>query len=494
MLGITGGNAMTDPFRVRKPAVAGSFYPDDPDRLNNDIRSFLENVPKHTSRNKPLVLIEPHAGYVYSGQVAAYGYKLLQNTEIRTVAVISPSHMESFPFVSVFDGDSYETPLGRIDVDHELAEAIASTAPDSIKLSSNGHILPGTSRQEHALEVQLPFLQHVLSDFSIVPIVMGDQSWEFCAALGAALTPHFERHDFLVVVSSDLSHFHEYESANKMDGTFCRLMADMNPRELYDSIRKHESEACGAGPVIASLIAAREAGADECVILNAANSGDITGDRGSVVGYASAVVRRGGAHAEEEAEETSENEALLSASEEKYLIALARHAIAETAGVDVDKPEPLDTPGLMDTKGAFVTIKIGGRLRGCIGMIESLQPLTETIGDMARAAATSDPRFPAISEDEYPRVEIEISVLSRPHATASWEEIIVGRDGIIVEKGLSRGLLLPQVAVEAGWDAKTFLEFTCEKAGLPPGAWRDEDTEILTFSAHVFGETETKGL
>ncbi len=481
---------MKEPFRAREPAVAGSFYPDNPDQLRRDIHSFLENVPKESSPGRPLVLIEPHAGYVYSGQVAAYGYKLIENMEIRTVAVISPSHMESFPFVSIFDGDSYETPLGRIEVDRELAEVIASAAPDSIKLSERGHILPGSARQEHALEVQLPFLQHVLHNFSIVPIVMGDQSWDYCAALGDALAPHLKRHDFLVVVSSDLSHFHGYDSANTMDGLFCRLMSSMKPRDLYDSVRKHECEACGTGPVIASLIAGLHAGADECTILHAANSGDITGDRGSVVGYASAVIRRAARPGFKETEETSTEDVPLTAAEQSYLLELARHSIATTTGIAVDPPAAMNTPGLLETKGAFVTLKLGGRLRGCIGMIEAQQPLIDTIVEMARAAATSDPRFPALSEEEFPRLEIEISVLSRPRIVESWEDITVGRDGIIIEKGLNRGLLLPQVAIETGWDAKTFLEFTCEKAALPPDAWRDDDAKIFTFAAHVFGESK----
>jgi AmmeMemoRadiSam system protein B/AmmeMemoRadiSam system protein A len=485
---------MPEPSRARKPGVSGSFYPDDPSRLKRDIHAFLDNVPDREVRGRPLVLIEPHAGYVYSGQVAAYGYKLLKNAGIKKVAVISPSHVESFPFSSIYDGSAYETPLGAIPVDKELARDIAARAPDSIRLSDRGHVLAGSPRQEHALEVQLPFLQTVLRDFTLVPIVMGDQSWDQCRALGHALYPFLERPDFLVVVSSDLSHFHGYEAANEMDGMFCRLMSRMAPDELYDAVRIHDCEACGAGPVVASMIAAKRAGGDECIVLHAANSGDVSGDRGSVVGYASAVIRQSvpPTQTEDDAVNQAADTALTDA-EKAHLLSLARHAVAVTTGIESHPPAALDTPGLKDAKGAFVTLKIAGRLRGCIGMIESRQPLTETVVEMARAAATGDPRFAVLSGEEFSRILIEISVLSKPRLVESWKDITVGRDGVIVEQGLNRGLLLPQVAVEAGWDAKAFLEFTCEKAALPRDAWRDDDTRIHTFSADVFAEDSSPG-
>jgi hypothetical protein len=485
---------MEKPARVRKPAVAGTFYPGDPRTLRRDIESFLSRVPKLPLEGRPLVLIEPHAGYMYSGQVAAHGYKLIENLDIRTVVVVSPSHMEYFPFASVFDGDAYETPLGRIAIDSDVAHAIGSSDPAWIRLSDRGHIQPGSYRQEHALEVQLPFLQSVLREFRIVPIVMGDQNWELCLALGGAIAPHLARKDTLVVVSSDLSHFHAYDAAKTMDGLFCELVEEMNPQRLYESIRHNECEACGAGPVIASLIAGQRAGALDCRILHAANSGDVTGERDSVVGYAAGVVRSGDGDSEKHVDDEKAEESVLTPEEQGHLLDVARHCVEASVGLPSDPPSDMTTQSLLERRGAFVTLKTRGRLRGCIGMVESRKPLRDTVAEMARAAALSDPRFLPLVANELPALAIEISVLSPLRLIRSPEEIVVGKHGLVVERGLNRGLLLPQVASEAGWSVETFLGFTCEKAGLPRDAWRDENTRISVFTAVVFGDDKKGSL
>jgi hypothetical protein len=429
---------------------------------------------------------------MYSGQVAAHGYKLLQGRDVRTVAVLSPSHMEYFPFASVYDGDAYETPLGRIDVDKDAARTIVSMDPERIRLSARGHLHPGSHRQEHALEVQLPFLQTVLRNFRIVPVVMGDQDWELCSTLGNALVPHMARSDFIVVVSSDLSHFHGYDTANSLDALFCGLVEDMDPERLYRSVRGNECEACGAGPVIASLVASRQAGATACRILHAANSGDVTGDRHSVVGYASAVIESAASGDGKQMEEEGAVPVELTAEEQSYLLDLARSTVQLAAGADADPPAELSTTRLLEPRGAFVTLKIAGRLRGCIGMVDTPKPLKATVTEMARAAALSDPRFSPLRAEELAGVEIEISVLSPLRRIRSPEEIVLGVHGLVVEKGRRRGLLLPQVAAEAGWDIETFLRFTCEKAGLPPAAWKDDDAMIWAFSAFVFGDRKRR--
>ena len=483
-----GGLVMEKSTRVRRSAVAGSFYPRSPQTLRRDIETYLSRVPAAATEGRPLVLIEPHAGYMYSGQVAAHGYKLLENRAIKTVAVVSPSHMEHFPFVSVFAGDAYETPLGRIEIDKDVAGAISGDDPERIKLSGRGHIHTGSYRQEHALEVQLPFLQSVLEKFRLVPIVMGDQSWELCSALGKALAPHMAREDFLVVVSSDLSHFHEDATAKTMDGLFCDLIESMDARGLYESVRRNECEACGAGPVIASLIAGERAGATVCRVLYSATSGDVTGERDSVVGYAAAVVQAENVGKETRMEEERIEDAALTEKEQSILLGIARHAVEKTAGTPGEPPPDMTTQALLDKRGAFVTLKIGGRLRGCIGMVEPRRPLKDTVAEMARAAAVSDPRFLPVDEREIPSLDIEISVLTPPRRVRSHDEIVVGTHGLVIENGPHRGLLLPQVATEAEWDVETFLGYTCEKAGLPRNAWRDKETKIFVFSAQVFGE------
>jgi AmmeMemoRadiSam system protein A len=269
-----------------------------------------------------------------------------------------------------------------------------------------------------------------------------------------------------------------------MDETFCSLAEQMDPKRLYESVRQRKSEACGAGPVVASLIAGRRAGATQCRVLHAANSGDITGDRTSVVGYAAAAVFK----QPRRSDAVEDSETALSRKEQTYLLELARASVETAAGAPGELPEPMGSSRLIEPRGAFVTLKTHGRLRGCIGTIEPIKPLHETVREMARAAALNDPRFTPLGEDELPALDIEISAMSPLRRVTSADEIVVGTHGLVIEKGLHRGLLLPQVAVEHGWDAETFLGYTCEKAGLDRNAWRDEDTVIFVFSADVFGE------
>ncbi len=278
-------------FSVRKPVVAGSFYPQNASDLKSQILDLLARAKESTADEKItgriFALVAPHAGYIYSGLVAAHGYKLIENSSFRTVVVISPSHMEHFPFASVFSGEAYETPLGAIPVDQKVAEEIASNDKLVIR-SDKGHIQSHLPHREHSLEVQLPFLQSVLEDFKIVPIVMGDQGWEVCAALGETLGRVIEKPDILAVASTDLSHFHSYDEAERLDKNFCRILEEMDPEMLFEAVQRHECEACGAGPVIAVTIAAKIAGAEACRVLARRNSGDVLGDGSSVVGYTSA--------------------------------------------------------------------------------------------------------------------------------------------------------------------------------------------------------------
>jgi AmmeMemoRadiSam system protein B/AmmeMemoRadiSam system protein A len=476
---------MKEHQRVRKATVAGMFYPGDATTLRSNLNSLLNSVDVPPPSGRPVVLVEPHAGYQYSGRVAAHGYKLLLDRDIRTVVVISPSHVEYFAGVSAFAGDAYETPLGTVDVDQSLVDTIVDANP-LIEKSQRGHVQE-RRRGEHALEVQLPFLQAVLRRFTIVPVVMGDQSWEYCRALGDALGPVLQRPDVLIVASSDLSHFYSDKVARKLDEVFLERLTAMDPRQLYESVQNKSCEACGAGPVIAALIAASYIESPTCRVLSTANSGDVTGDRSQVVGYASAVVLESGK--ERLNRVATESDFALNADERSYLLKQARHAIGESLGITQGKlPAKPDSTVLGTSRGCFVTLKIGGRLRGCIGIIEPKKPLSDIVSEMARAAAFSDPRFSRLSPEELSEVRIEISVLSPLQEITGPESIEVGRHGLVVERGGRRGLLLPQVAGEFGWDAITFLERTSEKAGLAPDAWADPSSKVLAFSATVFAE------
>jgi AmmeMemoRadiSam system protein B/AmmeMemoRadiSam system protein A len=466
---------------IRKPAVAGQFYPSDPAALRKEIEDFLRKAEPHGIPGEIITLISPHAGYMYSGHVAAAGYSLLEKGQFETVVVISPCHVEFFRFASIYDGDAYETPLGRVEVDRELSEKIASLS-DFVRIAPDGHGIGRNGRGEHSLEVQIPFLQVALGDFRIVPIVMGDQSQDIVDGLGAALAGALADRNVLIVASTDLSHFHDDGTARNLDGEFIERLEAFDISGLKNSIASGKTEACGGGPSAAAMIAASGLGGSECTILKYANSGDISGDRGNVVGYVSAAIS--GTRAADPSDGDVDRDTRI------FLLRHARWVIRDHLGMDsteIDKP---DSPILDEKRGGFVTLKKNGRLRGCIGYIEAVKPLFETVTEMAYSAAFNDYRFEPVDRDEVDELAIEISVLSPVRVIDDPSEIIVGRHGIILSAVGKRGLLLPQVAVEYGWDRDTFLDQTCIKAGLPKGAWRKSMTTIEIFSAEIFSEEE----
>jgi len=266
---------------IRRSAVAGSFYPGDPETLAHQIKGYLSKVgPAGISNIKAVV--SPHAGYTYSGQVAAYSYRQVQGSEYESVIVIAPSHSEYFDYVSVYHGHAYETPLGLVVVDRERAAMLKDSSP-VIELSHSGH------GSEHSLEVQLPFLQVVLGkDIRIVPIVIGNQNAENISGLGKAVGELFSGEKILIVASTDLSHYHPYDTAVSMDSYVGDLIGSFDSRKLMEDFTGENAEMCGGGPVISAMIASSIMGADSSVVLKYANSGDVSGDKSAVVGYLSA--------------------------------------------------------------------------------------------------------------------------------------------------------------------------------------------------------------
>jgi MEMO1 family protein len=486
---------------VRKPAVAGQFYTADPAALRKEILGYLEAARPPAVGGRTIAIVSPHAGYQYSGHVAAYGYKLVAGCAYDAVVVISPSHTEYFSYASIFPGAAYRTPLGDIPVDVELAKLIASKS-DLVRIDAKGHETSSSRRSEHALEVQLPFLQVALGDFKLVPIVMGDQSARVAEALGDALGEALRGANVLIVASTDLSHFHDDTEATMLDEDFQKRLALFDPALLLKGLASGSNEACGGGPVVSAMIAARSLGATKCVVLAYANSGDVTGDRSSVVGYLSAamVEEKGGSHESKAAKGSKTpngskatgpgGASELTRDDKTFLLKLARSAIeAECRGTKL-AAAPAPSPIMKESRGAFVTLKKAGRLRGCIGYIEAVKPLAATIEEMAKAAAFSDYRFNPVQEKEIADIEIEISVLSPLFEVRDPSTVVVGAHGLVVSRGSHRGLLLPQVPVEWGWDRETFLSQTCAKAGLPENAWKEKGTRIEAFTANVFSERE----
>jgi hypothetical protein len=428
-----------------------------------------------------IAIVAPHAGYQFSGPVAGYSYALLKGRKPQRVVVIAPSHYEAFDFSSVYDGAAYSTPLGEVPVDREFVNRLVRMDP-SIQLSATGHT-PTADKREHSVEVQLPFLQRVLGEFKLVPIVMGDQSWRNCRALGVALAKLIQGSDTLIVASSDLSHYHPYDDAVRIDHKTLQGIEQWDYLSMSSNFDQRNWEACGGGPIIAAMIAAERLGANQARLLKYANSGDTAGDHSRVVGYGAVAFSKGPARSI-----APETALALSQEEKDELLRIARKSV-ETA-VREGKPYQCPAPklsALATDRAVFVTLTKRGDLCGCIGYVHAMQPLYLAVRDVAALAALQDTRFPPVTAPELGELSYEISVLSPLRHVQDLSLIRVGLDGLLVRKGDTQGLLLPQVATEYNLDRHAFVQQVCVKAGLPSDAWRDSDTDIFVFTAVVFG-------
>jgi len=272
---------------LRNSILAGSWYPGDKKTLSRMVEDLLSRVKTGSMEGELTALIVPHAGYIYSGQVAAYAYSLIQGMNFQRVILIGPSHRTGFKGASINLQSGYKTPLGIVPVDQELAKKLIDTS-DQIRWVPKAHA------REHSLEIQLPFLQTVLSDFQIVPIIMGEQDFKTCSDLAESLfRVTGTMGNILLLASSDLSHFHDYNRAKELDMRFIKHVREFDPNGLASALSSGFCEACGGGPSITVMLAAQRRGANRALILKYANSGDVTGDHSRVVGYLSAALIRG---------------------------------------------------------------------------------------------------------------------------------------------------------------------------------------------------------
>jgi len=466
---------------IREPAVAGAFYPDRPEVLTRDVKRYLENAKKEKVEGEIVALIVPHAGYMYSGQVAAYAYRLIEGKTFDSVVLVGPSHRALFKGASLYDRGAYRTPLGLVPVDVDLSKRMMEGRKEI-------QFLPEAHAEEHSLEVQIPFLQMVFKSFKLVPIVMEPYwSWETCQTLASAMAEAVRGKKVLLIASSDLSHFHSYEKAVELDKIVLSHIEKFDAEGLNRDLKQNRCEACGGGPILSIMLAAKALGANKGKVLKCLNSGDVTGDRTRVVGYAAAVFYKTAGGTGKMKEEKKVGVDLgLSDQDKKSLHQIAKTVIENKVRGKAVPEFKVESPILKENRGAFVTIQKKGQLRGCIGYIEGQGPLYKTIEEMAEAAAFRDPRFVPVTEKELPDLEIEISVLTPLKKITDVNEIQVGKHGIYIKQGWLSGLLLPQVATEYGWDRQTFLGHTCEKAGLPSNAWKDKNTDIYIFSADIF--------
>lgn len=456
---------------IREPNVSGSFYNSSPDILNTQIENFLTNLPRpNPNQLNSRGFIAPHAGHLYSGQTAAYVYKIIAVLKPSTVIILGPSHFTYFNGISIDRSTDYQTPLGLASINTDLAIKIAQR-------SRCEQYTPEAHLKEHNLEVHIPFIQVAAPGTQIVPIMIGNltdlEITETIHILEEILrsTP-----GTVIVASSDMSHFHPYNTAVEMDQRAIKSMVNFDVSTLINDYTAKKIEMCGFIPALITMMVMENLGYNNAIELKYSNSGDITGDLQSVVGYG-AICFSKSIYSDEQ----------LNDQEKTYLLKLARKSIMDHLGLPTEPLPAIQSELIRQKRGAFVTLQKHGRLRGCIGYIQPVKSIHQSIQDMAVAAAFKDSRFSPLESHEISDLEIDISILSPIEEVEDINHIIVGKHGLIIKQGQNSGLLLPQVPVEWEWDRDEFLGQTCQKAGLTPDAWK-KGAQIFSFTATVFGE------
>ncbi len=483
-------NGQNQTLHNRQPAVAGSFYPADPAELTAMLKDFFDHAPvvKHTGQI--VALISPHAGYVFSGQVAAASYKQLdREAQYDHVFLIGPSHYVPLYGASIYNKGNYETPLGEVKVDIDLADHL-------IKEYSFFEYDASAHQREHSLEVQLPFLQYWLKKpFLLVPIVIGSQDPSMSKKIAKALMPYLKPGN-LFVISTDLSHYPTYEHAKTADEHTLKAVVSGEPKQLLRAIRENEERGfpnlltsmCGWTGVLALMYMTEGRKDIHYQKVLYMNSGDTRyGDLNRVVGYGSVIVTQ-------DSDPDPQEKEYLTHEDKINLLKVARETLDEK--IKHHRLPDINTSGfsktLLQPAGAFVTLHTkDGQLRGCIGRFQPNEPLYLVVRDMAVAAALQDYRFPPVTPKEVDHLDIEISVLTPLKRIHSIDEFKLGRDGIYMVKNGRSGTFLPQVADDTHWTKEEFLGHCArDKAGIGWDGWKD--AELYTYQAIVFSEKEMK--
>jgi MEMO1 family protein len=478
---------------VRKPAVAGSFYPADPGQLKKEVSYYLDASGKICKDGIVRAIIVPHAGYIFSAHTAAAAFKYIpENADYDNIFLIGTSHNYAFDGASAYTSGDFMTPLGEVKVNTEICKKLEESS--SFFISRDDVHIP-----EHSLEVQLPFIQcHFNKVIPIVPILIGTGNLLTLQGIAKALQPYFNEKN-LFIISSDFSHYPSYDDATRVDKMTMEAIIKGDPDNFIKTVRSIEKSGtdglatamCGwsSGYVLLSLTRNEK----DLVFnhLEYTNSGNSTyGDKTRVVGYnAIAIVQTAGKS--QESAKAQGPGFTLTDDEKKTLLKIARNAIkSKLFNESVPQTDPAKlSPTLKEPLGAFVTLTIDGQLRGCIGRFMPSEPLYTIVESMAVAAAFSDTRFTPLTKAEYPKIEIEISVLGPLHKIKSIDEIVIGKHGVYVKKGMRSGTLLPQVPDGRGWTVEDFLGYTSrDKAGIGWKGWQDKDAEIYTYEAVVFHE------
>jgi AmmeMemoRadiSam system protein B/AmmeMemoRadiSam system protein A len=473
-------NEQTD----RQPAVAGQFYPAQKDELTLTLKNlFAKAVPPRRIKNV-IAIISPHAGYPYSGEVAASSFNQIDpSKKYENVFVLGPSHYVAFEGASVYSSGDFITPLGKLRVNKEIAEDLI-TKSRVFSSRTDAHT------NEHSVEVQLPFLQYIMKkECKIVPIVVGASTPETCEEIANALRPYFNTKN-LFIISTDFSHYPAYADAGVVDKATADAVLSNSVENLVRTINENAKRGvpnlvtsmCGWPCVLTLLYLTQNNPQISMEAIQYKNSGDSEiGDKERVVGYYAITISL-------RTDEKPTGFKLIE-KDKNNLLVIARSAIEQY--IRYQHVPDLDTVGFSEVLktrcGAFVTLNEHNTLRGCIGHFGSDLPLYRVVQQMAIAAAVQDSRFPPVSPEELDKLEIEISVLTPMRKITSIDEITMGKHGIYIKKGSNGGTFLPQVATETGWSKEEFLGHCAQdKAGIGWDGWKD--AEIYVYEALVFSE------
>jgi MEMO1 family protein len=473
---------MSPKSKDRQPSVAGSFYPADGNELRKMVSGFLASAQPNKTVGLVRAILVPHAGYVFSGGVAASGFNQINPDQVyKRVFILASSHRFSFGKASVYTQGDYITPLGRVTVDTELAKAL-------LKKSSAFTDNPEAHISEHSIEVQLPFLQTRLkAPYKIVPILLGTQVPSVCQDIADALLPYFTPEN-LFIISADFSHYPNYDDAVKVDNITANAFCSNSAEEFLRTLKSNDQLRISD---LATSMCAWPAGLTLLYLtqnhptltfskIEYKNSGDIKpyGDKGSVVGYHSICISEPQGSGFELTEKDKQD--LLNIARKTLDLYIRNRDIPELNANDY-------STNLLVKAGAFVTLKIGTELRGCIGSFEPKVPLYKLIQEMTIASATQDSRFLPVSVKELETIHIDISVLTPMRKIKNPNEIQLGRHGIYLKKGFQSGTFLPQVATETGWSLDEFLGHCArDKAGIGWTGWKDAD--LFIYEALIFEE------
>lgn len=477
---------------IRDPAVAGQFYPADRGKLTRALDGFFKDAVADRGAHPPVIVV-PHAGYIYSGQIAADAFNQVSPSAVDTVVILGANHTTGgADRASVYDGAAFRTPLGLVGVDRELAAALVR--------DSNLAVFDRRLHQrEHAVEVQVPFVQHRLPRARIVPVVVPSSDPEMCARFGSLVADAVRGRRALVVASSDLSHYPDAGDAARVDAETLEHIARLDGERLVRSealvaggaTPGLATRACGLGPILVAIEAARRLGAAHGVVLSYANSASVAvGTAERAVGYGAVAFSSGtdGADLTALRSVMTDEGHRLDAADRRVLLSLARETIQRYLESETVPLPRGGSPALVREAGVFVTLRKDGVLRGCVGRLLPEGPVIRLVSAMALEAAFADPRYERVRASELASIDIEVSILSPVAVAPGPQAIVAGRDGVVLQADGRSAVFLPNVATEQGWGREELLNQLAVKAGLRPGAWRAPGARLFTFQADVFAE------